>query len=416
MKRKMVSMLMAAALVMSTVLTGCGGSDGAADAGSDTAAKDDGAAQDDGAAKEDSAATEAPAEEEKSGDTAEGVTIKVGWAPPNITGVFETAENNMNKAIEDAKKHGINIELTTVASPDETQYENQVKAIENLVQSDMDVIICSPGSLEAVQASLEDATKQGIPVILVNTGEDVLADNPWVSSIIGFDNVDGGAVSGYALLDQLGGPGVVAPGDTVEVEEATYLDRSWWEDVYKDFDYSTISGKIAIIEGIAGSYYSNARLEGFHSVVDQCPNLEVVTTLAGDWDREKGTKAAENILQANDELDAIWTASNEMGIGAAIVTGNIGRTDVLISTNDGTPESVDMIRNGQIVTETWHGFPEWGWYGIQFATQLALGQGDDVPQFFDIRPRTEYKDNADMFYPDTKLEEIPWDDILANAK
>lgn len=406
MKRKMVAMLLVTSMAM-TALAGCGGSK---ETKEETPAKEE--------AKEEvkeEAQEEAPAEEAAE-ETAEGVTIKVGWAPPNITGVFETAENNMNKAIEDAKSHGINIELTTVASPDETQYENQVKAIENLVQSEMDVIICSPGSLEAVQASLEDATNKGIPVILVNTGADVLADNPWVSSIIGFDNVDGGAVSGYALLDQLGGPGVVAPGEEVTVEPGTYLDRAWWEETYKDFDYSTISGKVAVIEGIAGSYYSNARLEGFHSVVDQCENLEVVSTLAGDWDREKGTKAAENILQANDELDAIWAASNEMGIGAAIVTENVGRTDVLVSTNDGTPESVDMIRNGKLVTETWHGFPEWGWYGIQFATELALGQADKVPQFFDIRPRTEYKGNADMFYPETKLEPIPWDDILANAK
>lgn len=346
----------------------------------------------------------------------EEINIKIGWAPPNITGVFATAEQNLKKAAEDAKAHGINIEITTIASPDETQYENQVKAIENLIQAEMDVIICSPGSLEAVQASLESAVAGGIPVILVNVGADVLEGNDWISSVIGFDNVDGGIVSGYALLDQLGGPGVIAPGEEVAVEEGTYLDAAWWADVYKDFDYSTLSGKVAVIEGIAGSYYSNARLEGFHSVIDQAAGIETVATLAADWDREKGTKAAENILQAHEDVNAIWAASNEMGIGAAIVAGNLGKTDVLISTNDGTPESIGMIKNGQLLAETWHGFPEWGWYGVQFATMLALGQAEDVPQYFDIRPRTVYAGNADMFYPETKLEAIPWDDIIANAK
>lgn len=346
----------------------------------------------------------------------EEMTIKIGWAPPNITGVFATAEENLKKAAEDAKSHGLNIEITTIASPDETQYENQVKAIENLIQAEMDVIICSPGSLEAVQASLESAVAAGIPVILVNVGEDVLEGNDWISSVIGFDNVDGGIVSGYALLDQMGGPGVIGEGEMVEVEEGTYLDAAWWAEVYKDFDYSTLSGTVAIIEGIEGSYYSNARLEGFHSVVDKAEGIEVVATLAADWDREKGTKAAENILQAHEDVDAIWAASNEMGIGAAIVAGNLGKTDVMISTNDGTPESIGMIKNGQLLAETWHGFPEWGWYGVQFAAQLALGQAEDVPQFFDIRPRTVYADNADLYYPDTTLEPIPWDDIIANAK
>jgi len=336
--------------------------------------------------------------------------LKIGWAPPNVTGVFETAENYMKLAIEDAKKYGIEIELVTIASPDETQFENQVKALENLMQAEADAIICSPGSADACLPAFQEINKREIPLILVNISEPPAGVE--TVSIVGFDNVVAGTVSGYALLDQLGGPGVVEPGE--QVEAANYLDLAWWEEVYKDFDYSTIKDKkIAIIEGIAGSIYSNERLQGFHSVIDKCEGIEVVTTLAADWDREKGVKAAENILQSNEKLDAIWAASNEMGMGAAIAAGNMGRTEVLISTNDGTPESIQMIADGKLITETWHGFPEWGWYGVQFAVQAYLGQ--EVQPFFDIRPRTEYKGNTELFYPTTKLEPIPWEDILAEA-
>lgn len=382
MKKKWLSALLTVAMV-ATMAAGCAGSDEKKDDGGDKGKSD---------AK---------------------VSLKVGWAPPNVTGVFETAENYMDLAIKDAKKNGVDIKLTTVASPDETQYENQVKAIENLIQSDMDVIICSPGSIEAVTSALKEANNKGIPLILVNVSTDSVPKDVDVASVIGFDNREAGTVSGYALLDQLGGPGVVEPGEAVDVSKEEYLDLKWWDELYKDFDYSTIKGKIAIIEGIAGSYYSNERLAGFHSVVDKCKDLEVVSTLAGDWDREKGTTAAENILQANKELDAIWAASNEMGMGASIAAANMDRSEVLVSTNDGTPESIEMIMDGKLVTETWHGFPEWGWYGIQFATQLALEQ--EVPEYYDIRPRTEYKGNTDMFYPTAQLDEIPWDDILSKA-
>ena len=66
------------------------------------------------------------------------------------------------------------------------------------------------------------------------------------------------------------------------------------------------------------------------------------------------------------------------------------------------------------MAETWHGFPEWGWYGVQFAVQLALGE--EVPLKYDIRPRTEYSGNADNFYPEPKLEAIDWQTIIDNAK
>ena len=337
-------------------------------------------------------------------------SIKIGWAPPNVTGVFETAEQYMQLAAEDAKAHGVDVEIVTIATPDETQFENQVRALENLVQQECDAIICSPGSVDACLNAFKEINDAGIPLILVNLDE--APEGIDVTSIIGFNNITAGTVSAYAMLDQLGGPGVIEPGDMVDVEPGTYLDQAWWEEVYKDFDYSSIAAKIAVIEGISGTIYSIQRNEGFHNVIDQCDNIEIVQMLAGDWDREKGNKAAENILMANDELDAIWASSNEMGMGAAIAKETLGRDEVLISTNDGTPESIgDFIMKDRIVTETWHGFPEWGWYGVETALKAVLGE--EIEPFQDIRPRTEYAGNAEDFYPVAHLQEIDWEGILA---
>ena len=71
---------------------------------------------------------------------------------------------------------------------------------------------------------------------------------------------------------------------------------------------------------------------------------------------------------------------------------------VAVFTNDVTPESTDAIRDGKLIAETHHGFPEWGWFGTQFAVQLACGQKS--PETMDIRPRTVYQGNADQFYPE----------------
>jgi ribose transport system substrate-binding protein len=263
--------------------------------------------------------------------------------------------------------------------------------------------------VEVVKPAIRSANDAGIPVIVVNLLNPI--EGVEVASYIGFSNVDAGAISGYATVDYLGGPGVLGEGEMVEPEG--YLDLAFWEDLYADVDPQSIdvSGRVAIIEGIAGGFFSRQRLEGFHGVVDEYPGIEILTTLPADWNRQKAVSVTEDILQSHDNIDVIWAASNEMGIGATIPIQQQGLEDeIAVITNDGTPESVDMIRAGELLAETWHGFPEWGWYGTRFAVRAALGLS--VPQQFDIRPRIEYEDNADEFYPNVSLEEHDWEGII----
>ena len=109
-----------------------------------------------------------------------------------------------------------------------------------------------------------------------------------------------------------------------------YLDLAFWEKLYKNLtptEKASIKGTGAIIEGMAGGFFSTARLNGFHKVIDQYPGIKIVgNPIAADWNREKGIKATEDILQANPSgLDFIWAASNEMGLGAMLTCDTAGR-------------------------------------------------------------------------------------------
>ena len=179
---------------------------------------------------------------------------------------------------------------------------------------------------------------------------------------------------------------------------------------------------------MAGGFFSTARLNGFHKVIDQYPGIKIVgNPIAADWNREKGIKATEDILQANPSgLDFIWAASNEMGLGAMLTCDSAGRLQtasaphalggkkVAVFTNDVTPESVARISEGKMIAETTHGFADWGWFGTEFAVKLALGL--DVPKTFDIRPRTAYVKNAALFYPNPALPAIDWEGIKKKSK
>jgi ribose transport system substrate-binding protein len=263
-------------------------------------------------------------------------------------------------------------------------------------------------------------------VIMVNLLEP--QDDIEVASYIGFDNSEAASVSAYSVLDYFGGPGVLGSGPKVEVSPDQFLDLEWWEETYGDADKSAPEASGTVIEGIAGTFFSQERLDGFDEVMSQYPNMQVLgKPIAADWNREKGVKAAENFLSrySPSEMNFIWAASNEMGLGAINAAERKGVLDdsggetppaegkVAVFTNDVTPESTDGIRAGELIAETHHGFPEWGWFGTEFAVKLVCGQ--EVPQTEDIRPRTVYQGNADQFYPEPELPAIDWKKIKADC-
>jgi ribose transport system substrate-binding protein len=348
--------------------------------------------------------------------------IVIGWTPPDITGVFKTATDFFEQAAEDANKEGFNVRIESRSPETHTAFADQLEIIENFVSQDVDVIAVSPADTEAIKPAIQRANEAGIPVIMVNLLEP--QDDIEVASYIGFDNSEAASVSAYSVLDYYGGPGVLGAGEKVDVPQDQYLDLEWWEKTYQNADASQIQASGVIIEGIAGTFFSQERLDGFNEVMDQYDGIEILgEPIAADWNREKGVQAAEDFLTrySPEEMDFMWAASNEMGLGAMATAERRGVLDdsggetppaegkVAIFTNDVTPESTDAIREGKIIAETHHGFPEWGWFGTKFGVQLACGQ--DIPQTYDIRPRTVWQGNADLFYPTPDLPEIDWQQI-----
>jgi ribose transport system substrate-binding protein len=348
--------------------------------------------------------------------------IVIGWTPPDITGVFKTATDFFEQAAEDANKEGFNVRIESRSPETHTAFADQLEIIENFVSQDVDVIAVSPADTEAIKPAIQRANEAGIPVIMVNLLEP--QDDIEIASYIGFDNSEAASVSAYSVLDYYGGPGVLGAGEKLDVPQDQYLDLEWWEKTYRDADASQIQASGVIIEGIAGTFFSQERLDGFNEVMDQYDGIEILgEPIAADWNREKGVQAAEDFLSrySPEEMNFMWAASNEMGLGAMATVERRGVLDdsggetppeegkVAIFTNDVTPESTDAIREGKIIAETHHGFPEWGWFGTRFGVQLACGQ--DVPQTYDIRPRTVWQGNADLFYPSPDLPKINWQQI-----
>lgn len=419
-RRRLTILLSSLALIVAA----CGG-----DTTETTEAGDDGAAETT-EAPEETTTTAAPDDD---GDGEEDARwqepITVGWTPPDITGVFQTATDFFEASAEEANAAGFQVEILARSPATHTGFADQLAIVEDYISQGVDVIAISPAEVEALKPGIQQANEAGIPVIMVNLLE--IQEDIDVASYIGFDNFDAAAVSAYSVLDYFGGPGVLGTGDEVEWSQDDFMDLAWWEEVYAEADVEAPTANGVIIEGIAGGFFSTARLDGFNSVIENYPNLEILgEPLAADWNRELGIEKAEDFLTRfdpapNGDLGFMWAASNEMGIGAMLASergevldasgGASERPDgtVSIFTNDVTPESVSYIGEGRIIAETHHGFAEWGWFGTEFAVKLACGI--DVPQQQDIRPRTVWSGNADLFYPNPALPEIDWEAIKSDC-
>jgi len=78
------------------------------------------------------------------------------------------------------------------------------------------------------------------------------------------------------------------------------------------------------------------------------PDVKVVASQAGDWEREKGMNAAANMLMANPDINVFYGLSDEMALGAAQACKQAGRDDIICVGLDGNPNAKEAVKSGQL--------------------------------------------------------------------
>jgi hypothetical protein len=74
-------------------------------------------------------------------------------------------------------------------------------------------------------------------------------------------------------------------------------------------------GKIAEIRGLAGSTPAKERQDGFAKGIEG-RGIDIVTTVDGDWLREKGQQQADAIFKSHPEIQAVYSQNDPMAEGA----------------------------------------------------------------------------------------------------
>jgi len=255
-------------------------------------------------------------------------TIKVGFSQLGAESGWRTANTESIKANLTAE-NGIN--LTFVDA--QQKQENQIKALRDFIDQDVDVIAFSPVIETGWDEVLQDIKDAGIPV--VDRTVDTTVEDPFVTWI-GADFTAEGVTAG-----------------------------EWVKENHPD-------AKIFELQGTMGSGAQANRQDGFRSVIGD----NVIGEASGNFTRTEGKAAVEAALQAYPDLDLIFAHNDDMGLGAieAIeAAGKVPGQDIQIVTVDGVHDGLVALLEGKFnyVVEC---NPAFGDQLLELIKQVAAGE------------------------------------------
>lgn len=257
----------------------------------------------------------------------------------------------MHEAIQAATK-SVGAQLyVTDARHDVTK---QISDVEDMVQRGIDILLLNPADSVGAEAAVQAAKAAGIIVVTV----DAQANGP-VDMFVGSRNYDAGYLAGEYMAQELNGQGRVAILDGIPV--------------------------VPILERVAG----------FRDAVANYPGISIVDIQNGHQERAYAMTVVENMLQANPDLDAIFSVNDTGSLGALAAIEGSG-LDVYLYSVDGHPEAIEAILGGDIFRATSAQFPR-DQVRIGFGMALAKYWGANVPAEIPVDVMLIDKTNASTF-------------------
>jgi ribose transport system substrate-binding protein len=235
---------------------------------------------------------------------------KVAVVVKTLTGdVFQLkmAEAARDRAIE------LGADATIYQAGGQTAVQKLVSILEDLIVQKVDIIVVSPLDSKAVVPAFAEAKKAGIVIVCM----DQTAEGTDFVSFISTDNYKAAALGAEFAKKALNG-----------------------------------KGNVLVVEGAPGSSVGDQRRDGFKETVVKDSAIKIVGSQSGFWQNDKALEAAQNMLQANPNVDLIFSCSDVMvgGILEAIkMAGKEGKIKVI--SFDGSKFGVNLILDGKIIAD-----------------------------------------------------------------
>ncbi|MEM6711027.1 MAG: substrate-binding domain-containing protein [Pseudomonadota bacterium] len=214
----------------------------------------------------------------------------------------------------------------------------QNSAIETYIEQGVDGIVVVAIDVNGIMPAVEQAVDAGIPVVAVDA---VLPEGPHAAQV-GVDNASAGAMMGEFFLEymaaEMGG-----------------------------------SAKVGIV-GALNSSIQNIRQAGFVDTIEGADGVEMSTVVDGQNVQDIALAAAENLITANPDLDAIYATGEPALLGAIAAVESQGvQDDVKVFGWDLTVQAISGIEAGYIVAVIQQDPAQMGATAVEILGDLAGG-------------------------------------------
>jgi len=256
----------------------------------------------------------------------------------------------------------------TIVLSGDTDPAKQANQVKDFIVRKVVAIVLSPCESRSIVPVIQEANAAGIPVLTV----DIPCNEPGVKLLtqVATDNQGGGREAARAMIEALGPAG----------------------------------GKVAILH-FKQAESCRLRVKGFREVIDAhnataATKIDLVLELESGAPKDRGSKAAEDALQAHADLRGIFAINDPAALGARAALEKAGKTaQVTLIGFDGQPEGKQAIKDGKIYADPIQ-FPDR--MGVEIAGAIIRhSKGEDVPKELLI-PTRLYRKADGMKDPELK--------------
>ncbi|GAA3450925.1 ABC transporter substrate-binding protein [Dactylosporangium matsuzakiense] len=268
---------------------------------------------------------------------------------------FRIAETQSIK--DEAKKLGIpeaNLKTTNADS----KFDKQITDVSTLIDQGVQLLIIAPLNSDGWDSVFAKASAKKIPIITIDRKINAKSCTNYLT-FIGSDFAEQGKRAADKMAKALNN-----------------------------------TGTVSILLGAPGNNVTTLRTSGFKDELAKvAPNIKIVFEQTGNFSREEGQKTAEQLLQANPNVNGIYAENDEMALGAVTALKGASKKagDVKIVTIDGTKGAVQGIVDGWIYSVI-ESNPRFG--PLSFSTAEKFFNGEAIPENIIISDREYDSTNA----------------------
>lgn len=271
------------------------------------------------------------------------------------------------------KKFGQDKNVTaTIMGPEEYDITGQMHAMREAIARDPAGILVL-GMEQSLAPTINEAIRQGIPVVTVDS--DIAASDR--IAYVGSNWYEIGVTQAEAMVKLIGGKGTVA------------------------------------IMGIGGADTTDAAFKGYHSVIDNYPDITVIGEYDDMASYEEAERITENLLTSHPNISGIsgFDSNSAIGISNALKDFQ-GEQDIKVTAMDIEPENLALIEDGYVDVLIGQKRSVFTYYAASLLydinhssltiNNLADGMTSVVPDTISTGVFSVTKENLYTYFPDMK--------------